>query len=79
MEKTRRHRSVQVRLGLRIREIRHEINLSQEKLALKAGIDRTYMNSVENGRRNISIGSLTKITTALGVSLGQFFSSPSFQ
>ena len=37
------------KIGLRIRALRKEAGLSQEGLALKAGIDRTYINSIENG------------------------------
>lgn len=60
-------------IGSRIRAIRNEKGISQEKLALDSELDRTYINSVENGKRNITINSLTKITNALGVSLKDFF------
>ena len=43
-------------LGNRIKELRQEIGLSQEKFALKIGMDRTYLASVEAGKRNIAIG-----------------------
>ena len=60
-------------LGLRISLIRKEKGLSQEKLALKAGLDRTYINSIENGHRNISISNIEKISKALGLSLSKLF------
>lgn len=60
-------------VGNRIKELRSEMGLSQEKLALKADIDRTYLAGVENGKRNISIKSLEKIIVALEVSFQQFF------
>lgn len=60
-------------VGNRIKELRSEMGLSQEKLALKAEIDRTYLAGVENGKRNISIKSLEKIIVALEVSFQQFF------
>lgn len=66
--------SIQVKFGLRVRELRNKKGLSQEALALQAGIDRTYMTSVENGRRNISIQNIEKIIHALGVSISEFFS-----
>jgi len=47
--------TVQQKIGQRIRQLRSDRQLSQETLGLKAGLDRTYINSVENGRRNISI------------------------
>ena len=46
-----------------------QLQLSQEKLALKAEIDRTYLAGVEIGKRNISLKSLDKIVKALGISL----------
>ena len=60
-------------VGNRIKELRSEMGLSQEKLALKADIDRTYLAGVENEKRNISIKSLEKIIVALEVSFQQFF------
>ena len=60
-------------IGKRIKEIRSEKGISQEKLALKAELDRTYVAGVENGKRNPSIKSLEKILKALEVSFGEFF------
>lgn len=65
---------IRQKVGNKIKTLRHLSGLSQEKLALNAGLDRTYIASVENGNRNISIVNLEKITNALGVSLGEFFS-----
>lgn len=61
------------KVGIRIRELRNELNLSQEKLALKADVDRTYLAGVEQGKRNPSIKSLEKIINALGLSFHDFF------
>ncbi len=47
--------------------------LSQEKFALKIGMDRTYYASVESGKRNISIVNIQKIANGLGVSLSELF------
>lgn len=60
-------------LGDRIRELRIRTGLSQEKFALRIGMDRTYFASVEAGRRNISIRNIKKIADGLGVSLGELF------
>lgn len=60
-------------VGQRIKTIRNEQGLSQEKLALKAEIDRTYLAGVEMGKRNISLKSLDKIIKALDVSFEDFF------
>lgn len=71
--------SLQKRIGLRIKELRNKQGYSQEKLALEAELDRTYINSVENGRRNISINSLSKIAFALDASLHDFFNNKLFR
>ena len=52
-------------IGKRIKEIRSEKGISQEKLALKAELDRTYVAGVENGKRNPSIKSLEKVENEL--------------
>ena len=51
---------IREKVGQRIRELRREKGISQEKLALLIGIDRTYIASVEGGHRNISIINLSK-------------------
>ena len=61
------------KVGQRIKELRTEMGLSQEKLALKAEIDRTYLAGAEQGKRNISLKSLEKIIVALDVSFEMFF------
>ena len=61
------------KIGNRIRELRKETGLSQEKFAAKIGMDRTYFASVELGKRNISIVNLEKIADGLDVSLSELF------
>lgn len=61
------------KVGSRIKELRRALGLSQEKLALKAEVDRIYLAGVEQGKRNPSIKSLEKILKALEVSFGEFF------
>ncbi|MBQ7624911.1 MAG: helix-turn-helix transcriptional regulator [Clostridia bacterium] len=61
-------------LGKRLQTLRKDkAGLSQEKFALKIGMDRTYYASVEAGRRNISIINIKKIADGLGVSLSELF------
>ncbi|MBU0489049.1 MAG: helix-turn-helix domain-containing protein [Bacteroidetes bacterium] len=69
---------IKKRIGLRIKELRLEKKISQEALANIAEIDRTYMTSVENGRRNIAVVNLEKIIKALDSDFGQFFNNKSF-
>ena len=51
--------------GIRVREQRIALNLSQEKLANIADIDRTYLPDIENGKRNVSLAVAEKIAKAL--------------
>jgi len=70
---------LQKQFGLRVRQLRKEQGLSQEALAFKAEIDRTYMTSVENGKRNVSVQNIEKIINALEISIQDFFSTDIFE
>jgi transcriptional regulator with XRE-family HTH domain len=72
---------IKIRVGARIKELRKKLTpqLSQEALALQANVDRTYMTEVENGRRNVSIEILEKITIALKISIAEFFQTSDFK
>ena len=69
---------IKAKIGLRIKEIRIEKNLTQEAVAWKAEVDRTFMNHVENGRRNVSVESLEKIVSGLDTNIKEFFNSDLF-
>ena len=69
---------IRVLIGKRIKFLRKEAGLSQEALGLKAGLDRTYIASVEGGKRNISIVNIEKLSLSLGHSLTEFFSTSEF-
>ncbi len=69
---------IRVLIGNRIRFLRKDAGLSQEALGLKSGLDRTYIASVEGGKRNISIVNIEKISLSLGYSLTEFFSTSDF-
>ena len=60
-------------LGKRIRELRQQTGLSQEKFALKIGMDRTYFASVETGKRNIAILNIKKKADGLSITLSELF------
>ncbi len=66
------------KVGIRIKSIRKELKLTQEKLAEKADLDTTYISEVENGKRNITIISLQKILIAMNQSFVSFFNSEVF-
>lgn len=59
--------------GKRVRELRLNMKLSQEKFALKISMDRTYFSAVESGKRNISLENIKKIADGLGVTLEELF------
>lgn len=60
-------------IALAIRHCRKTQNLSQEELADRSGLDRTYISGVERGVRNITLESLEQIITALRISPADFF------
>ena len=64
---------IKEKIGLRIRQLRHEQNISQEAFADVCELDRTYISSIEKGRRNVSIVNLEKIANALNVNLSTLF------
>ena len=66
---TDEERKLLQQIGNRIRTIRSEVGLSQEKLAFASGLDRSYVGSVERGERNIAVINLSKIAVALKISL----------
>ena len=59
--------------AIRIKTLRIERGYSQEKFALKIGMDRTYYASVEAGKRNIALKNIKKIADGLEVSLEELF------
>jgi transcriptional regulator with XRE-family HTH domain len=65
---------IKTKIGLRIKELRTQKELTQEGLAWNAELNRTFMNHVENGRKNVSIQSLQKIIAGLDSSFKEFFS-----
>lgn len=69
---------IRLEFGQRCRELRARSGTSQEILALRAGLDRSYISSLESGNRNISIINIEKIAAALNVSIEYMFSSERF-
>ena len=73
MEKERQEQ-VKKRFGARLRRLRKAQKLSQEKVALKAGLDRSYLGQIERGESNVSLINIERIAEALGVGAGELFS-----
>lgn len=63
-------------LGLSIKIERVRLGLSQEELAEKAGLHRTYIGMVERAERNISVINLVQIAQALRVSIDKLLDAP---
>lgn len=68
MQPTNKDKVILMLFGERVRALRQSRGLSQEALALAAGLDRTYIGGVERGKRNISLINIQKIASALEVS-----------
>lgn len=64
---------IKKKFGDRVRELRLEANLSQEKFALLIDMDRTYLASVENGKRNISLENIAKIANGFNIAIEELF------
>ena len=65
---------IQKSFGLRVQQLRKETGLSQEKFALSIDMDRTYLASVEAGKRNISLCNIQKIAKGLNLSINELLS-----
>ena len=61
------------KFGNNLKRLRIEKGFSQEKLALLADLDRTYIPSIEKGERNVSIVVVEKLAIALDVNIIEFF------
>lgn len=64
---------IEERVGKRIKELRNRLDISQEELGFRSGVHRTYIASLEVGKRNVSIATLEKIIVALEVTFHEFF------
>lgn len=60
-------------IGLKIAKRRNLLGISQEDLADKSDLDRTYISGIERGKRNISVFTLKKIIESLDLKLKDFF------
>lgn len=65
--------TIQEKLGKAIVNLRKERGLSQEIFAYDAGIDRRYMSDIENGKRNISLDIIERISQKLGLKISELF------
>jgi len=70
--------SIKVKLGQRIKELRERENMSQKDLAYASDLDRSYIASIENGQRNVSIVNIEKISIALKTDVKNLFNHTNF-
>lgn len=56
---------IKLKLGRKIRETRVKEGYSQEELASRCGLHRTYISDIERGKRNVSVENIEKIAKAL--------------
>lgn len=66
-------KKILIKFGERVREIRKEKDLSQEKLSFKADLHRTYIGMIERAEKNITLVNIEKIANALEVSINDLF------
>ncbi len=66
--------TILARLGATIRDRRAALGVSQRELAARAGVDRAFLNGVENGRRNPTLAMLAKLAGGLDTTIGSLTS-----
>ena len=59
--------------GKNLKKFRKKRNLTQEELAFKANLNRTYIGRIERGERNISLAVAERIANALQIDIKEFF------
>ena len=64
---------VKAKTAARIKELRSEHGLTQDKFALMVGLNRSYLADIEKGNRNFGIETLDKIVTGFGITYAEFF------
>jgi transcriptional regulator with XRE-family HTH domain len=64
---------IRKQFGFKIKTLRLQKSYSQEELAFKASIDRTYISDIEKGERNVSILIIEKLSKALEIKVFELF------
>jgi len=76
MQKQTQKSGAQLLFARNMKRIRLDKKLTQEKVAEAAGLHPNYISSVERGERNISIGNIERISSALGVPMTELLAEP---
>ena len=74
-----KNNSATIRFGLAIRQRRQEMSISQEDLAERAGLHRTYISDIERGSRNPSLESIERLAKALEIKISTLFADYRFE
>lgn len=64
-------KTISTKIGKNLKRIRTEKKMSQGDISRKLGMDRGYISSVENGKRNPTVATIEKLANALGVSVDE--------
>lgn len=66
-------REILIKFGSKVREERAKLGLSQEELAARAGVHRTYIGMIERAEKNITLENIQKVCKALNLKIKDFF------
>ena len=67
-------KEILIKFGNKVKKERTKLGLSQESLAAKAGVHRTYIGMIERAEKNITLENIEKVARALNLKLSDFFS-----
>jgi len=67
-------KEILIRFGNKVREERTKLGISQEELAARAGVHRTYIGMIERAEKNLTLANIDKVCKALGLNIRDFFS-----
>ena len=67
-------KAILIKFGQQVREHRMKLGLSQEELASRAGVHRTYIGMIERAEKNITLENIERVCKALNLSIRDFFS-----
>ncbi len=65
--------NIKFKFGCTVKKLRAQKGISQEKLADLSGLHRTYIGSLERGKRNVSLENINKLAIALDCKISTFF------
>ena len=69
---------IKEKVGIALREVREKKRISQQELAVRSTVDRTFISHIEKGRRNVSIETLAKLLDGMNMSFKDFFKQKLF-